>query len=921
MGGVALVVVIVGLVIVLWPRGDGQIEFQAAEQAYQERQYATAIEKYDVLLRAFPRHEQASLARVHRGLAVIHTAHGSAGENSQLLAKLQQEAPALAGEPAIGQAHNELVPLLLKLTEDLTTTAASSKAGQASKEQLQAARAALALCNDARLLPANLRPWQKLAEYEERLQLRERELDRQAAIAAAQKAMNEQLQTGDVSAALAARRQALQQFADAASAIDSPELTASLLAAARSSVKPEPLSQSPATEPPTSAVVASYPWHSLASPSAADSAPSAVIPVLAAETVYGLDAVSGRVVWSRYLGGASALSSLVASDGQTACLLDVSKQELLRVGLLDGAVRWRQRLPAKPVGLVQVNQGIVVALDSGMLLRFAIADGEGSAQVQLPQSLSRPPLRLNDKRLVQWADEALVYVLDAETLACEQVIAVGHELGMLMHGVAVPRAKDVQLLAALRLPNQKTRLVLTGMLAEAAESHSLTLDGQPADSPLLLGNRVLLPWLSGEVLAFSLDDEKPLQNKAAVAIPPTVKQVHAWQTQAGAVYALGVGLSRLNHDGPSAMTTEWSALADHSVASLFGLSEKLVIATYFDASRQAWLAAALEPASGQVQWTTSLSPSMQLVAAEGANPHVLPLPFAAGTSLLLKLDSNRYVLGAIGHDQLVVQGSGPAATGNEALTIQLPAPLAGQPALVGKLLLVPLVTGEVLGIDANTYQTQTLAIRVASPASDRPLAIAAYPGPQAESEVLLCTSESVVLWKQGLAPQSTWTEETTVRWSEPLVSAPVVTNAAVVGFAPSGKVLTLTLPDLTPGVATDLAGAQVAAGPWIVGDSILLTTTAGELVSLSPAGERQWQQSLATGSLAGSPSAAGEKLVIAGKAGVIELRAAATGELVQSLDAGQPLLGSPLALGKQLWVPAMSGQILQLGSPTEGAQP
>jgi hypothetical protein len=240
---------------------------------------------------------------------------------------------------------------------------------------------------------------------------------------------------------------------------------------------------------------------------------------------------------------------------------------------------------------------------------------------------------------------------------------------------------------------------------------------------------------------------------------------------------------------------------------------------------------------------------------------------------------------------------------------------------VGKLLLAPLASGEVLGIDPTTQQTQSLAIRVARSASDRPLAVAAYPGPQAESEVLLCTNESVALWKQGPAPQSTWTEETKVPWSEPLASAPVVTNAAVVGVAASGKVLTLTLPDLAPGVATDLAAAQVAAGPWIVGDSILLTTTAGELVSLSLAGEPRWQQSLATGSLAGPPAAAGEKLVIAGKAGVIELREAATGKLAQSLDAGQPLLGSPLVLGKQLWVPAMSGQILQLGKPTEGAQP
>lgn len=891
-GVVALIVLVVGLTIFLWPRGDGLAEFQLAEQAYQEKQYTAAVERYDQVLRAFPRHSQASLMRVRRGLANIHAANSSPIDWPRLLPVIQREVPPLAAEDDIAQIHQELAPILLTMTDELVGLAQKASGAEQTEARLRDARAALELCNDARLVPANLRPWQKLADCDEQLQRLEYDQVRSVAVAKAKEAMVTKLARGDIAAALRERSELLNQHAELATSELWTELASKLTAAAMMAAKTSPMEQVALIEPAPSPVLTSTPWQVLGGQAASSPSPAKVILVQAASSVYGLDATSGQVAWSRYLGAPTTASPLIASNDQVAWLLDFASPAVIQVNARSGKFNWRQPLPARPTGLIEHANALLVATQTGSVLRFDAATGAALARADLPQSLLHAPLLIDDSRCVQLASEGLAYVLSPTTLACDRVIFVGHDLGEMVSQLKCSSGDTDCLLVAAGLPDGRTRFIRHSLSTAQAEPDRQTMDFFVAGAPVAIGKQIVCPTDRGSivVLESSADPDQLFKVASTVPAPPQLRGVRNLHAHRDGVHATDQAVTRLTFDSKSGLSSNWSALSNHTFdAAAVQATEQLTVVVYYAPATQSWLTSALAAENGQVQWTTTLTQPLKLVhpRRQGERPAAVALG----------------------------DHSTPASR------LKLPAPLEGTPALSGNTLLAPLAGGTLVSLHVETGEATAQPYLLPDRASQRASSPVVFAFGSEGKEAIVVTGNRTVT-RLGLVAASPahWNELASASWVEPLTAPPVVTTSTIFGVTRGGKVAAFTLPDLNPSPTTDLGASVVTFGPHSVGDSVLLTAHTGELHCFEVTGERRWRQPLVHGSLAGSPVARDQILVLVSKDGEIESRTLATGEIVASIDVGQPLLGTSLLLDHKLWVPTMSGQVLQVDLKSESSQ-
>ncbi|WP_425613759.1 PQQ-binding-like beta-propeller repeat protein [Anatilimnocola sp. NA78] len=926
-GGVALLVIVVGLAIFLWPRGNGAVEFAAAEQSYQEKQYATAIEKYDQLLRAFPRHDQASLVKVHRSMAAIHA---NASQPAGLLSTVQQEAKALAPESAVTQVHAELAPLLLQLTEQLAGQAMQAKTADEAKAAATSAQEALALCNDARLLPANLRPWQKLAELEENLQLVARTEQRLSASERAQQAITTQLASGNIAAALATGNELLLAFPEASGDGLWQKIAPALADAASKAVKTSAEKRSAATTAVNTPVVAAFPWQSLlAEPVIAQPGPTVI--VVAAGAVYALEEATGAIRWSRYLGCATDIIPPQSTDKRSVYLTDVATRELLQADTQTGKVLWRQSLPATPVGApLLVADKVYVSLNNGTLLCHEGSTGEVLAQAELPQALSiGVQVSTDGKQLLQVADEALIYLLNPADLKCERAHYLGHAARSI---TVAPLSFRDRWLICESTGSDKANLHSVSVGGSSIEHKLQRIDGGVAASPILLGERVLLSSSRGKLLLLEDNADEPEPFKIVGTVNATSEELLTRQivAHAGGVLCADQGLALLKFDAQRQLQPAWSAVTNAYFDGHPQIVNQSAIAVHHDATQGITWATAVNAADGVAKWQVPLTMPVGLIASEPGKPVVLPwqqVPATASASTspaiapVAKLGwlpaGSQWLLTTIGKTELtLIDKSGTSRV------LPLPGALAGTPALCGKHLLVPLADGSVVSLDPQTGKPTTAPMIVPANRSASSLPAAVIPLNEAGTQVLVFNgSNLLVTFQFSPQPQPDWTEVSSTVIPESLIAAPVAAGANVFGYDQSGNLRLYSLPDLQVGQVSNAVGRRVTFGPHVVPDGVLLATSYDELLCLQADGSRRWSQPLTRGKPIGKPIIQEANVVLVSQGGMIEVRALATGELVQSVDCSQPLQGLPLLVDNTLWVPALNGQILQVSLAREQAQP
>lgn len=735
--GLVLLGAAIGLVIVaaiggayfLLPGGTGDAELDLAEADYQAKQYDAAIAKYDAVLADYPHSPRASLARVHRGAARVLAARAASPRDWQgVLAAAKESLPPLGGEPELSQAHAELAPLLTDMAADLCDEAGAARTAEEAAAKLPPAQEALALADDGRLVPGTLRQWQRLEGARESLSRATRVVAAGQAREAAVGTMTSAIVAQDPAAALAQKASLLTDYPELAGERVWRELDQQIADAAATKVQPaEYAMQATATEP-RPLIVGSVLF---AAPTKSAGTPGPPVLVLAAGSVWGLEAVAGHVVWRRPVGeGPAARPVSVGGAPQSDVLLvDSLRDELLCVAAAGGELRWRHPLASPAAGPPLVlGQQVFLTTRSGQILAIDAKTGAGRLAAQLPQAVRVAPVSdAAGKRLYQLAEDSLLYVLSAADLKCLGALPLGHEPGT----ITVPPAITAGHFVALE--NRGAANCALHVLPLDAEGlpqqevQQLEIPGQAAGPPLVQDGRLAVLADQGRVHMYeSATDPADGLKQTAAADAGQSLVARFGLLHDGKLLVVGEGLRQLGPAAEGSLPQTWSALAKDPCLGPPQVVGTTAVAVQRQPNRPGVVVTGVNMADGKTAWQTRLAEPLVAVLPAGddgqsalavsasgtiaklnvadigaSTIHQVAASEAAGAASLLRIASalslgGLHVLVPAGQtDQLLVLDPNSTAP----RPVALPGLLAGAPLVWREGLVVACTSGAVAWID------------------------------------------------------------------------------------------------------------------------------------------------------------------------------------------------------------------------------
>jgi outer membrane protein assembly factor BamB len=144
---------------------------------------------------------------------------------------------------------------------------------------------------------------------------------------------------------------------------------------------------------------------------------------------------------------------------------------------------------------------------------------------------------------------------------------------------------------------------------------------------------------------------------------------------------------------------------------------------------------------------------------------------------------------------------------------------------------------------------------------------------------------------------------------------PLLQQGRVILATSDRKLQVLGDADLQVATTTELPAAATA-GPWGVGNRVLVETGQKQLLCLDLANDLKVIWTIDTGghSVAGSPLAVDDRLLVAFDNGRVLVVNLADGTTGRSVDLGQPLALGPRTYGKKILVTSIDGTLYRIES-------
>jgi outer membrane protein assembly factor BamB len=290
-------------------------------------------------------------------------------------------------------------------------------------------------------------------------------------------------------------------------------------------------------------------------------------------------------------------------------LVDVQRNELVRVGGANGAVVWRFAAngPIAAAPLV-AGQQVVIATRDGEVIALDAASGAIAASAKLPQGvLATPAYDSSTGNLYVVADAHHAYVLSLADLTCKSAAYLGHEAGVDLAPVVAG--------GRLYVVENRGRAAVLYAISLAADG---TLQGSPqqerlaglvASSPLVLSSQLVIVTDKTAII-FELPASSTGRLRRAGELPSED------EAQASARYALaigdrvwigGAGLRQYGSDGSDELLAPISAsFVDSSIVAPPQVVGAALIAVRQDAGKAA-TAFALQAADVKPLWESPLT--------------------------------------------------------------------------------------------------------------------------------------------------------------------------------------------------------------------------------------------------------------------------------------------------------------------------
>jgi len=149
------------------------------------------------------------------------------------------------------------------------------------------------------------------------------------------------------------------------------------------------------------------------------------------------------------------------------------------------------------------------------------------------------------------------------------------------------------------------------------------------------------------------------------------------------------------------------------------------------------------------------------------------------------------------------------------------------------------------------------------------------------------------------------------------VAAPVCDGRSIFLVGRGGRhdvLQQFTVPELQASQETGLPG-RLRWGPFLVNDTLLLSTLPGGLQVFAGEGRRLWSRELHGALPVGAPAATGDDFVLTTTTGQVMRWHLRDGKLVDHRDVGEPLSDGPAVLEDRIALRAADGSVLFIAHP------
>ncbi len=411
--------------------------FEQAEKAYRDGSYAQATKLYEKLLEDYPSFAKASTARVKIVTAKLRQTYQTPKEGLRVA---KEELPTIKKEEAFDQARGELAAMLPDIAAAFIDAAMKTDDVDKKKEFLDYCKEAMKLVNDPEYIPTSKRQSRLgvINTTRDNMEAVQRaiEADRELRKTIAQ--IEEAAEAGRTNSAYEIRRRLIQRAVG--NLANHPDLIAAMQKVA---AKERELVQVVSKE-----LKASNEDHagtdvvrvilSAKRGQPVSGVAKEVLFVQAKGTVFALDAASGNVLWTRYIGLSSSQWQQPQMldprrPGSDCLVVDGRRHELLRLDAQTGKLKWRLGLGGPFALPTIVEQSIFVTTRDGKIYEVDAETGLSSRHAQLPSATSLPSaVDVRRNRLFQLGDHDTLYVLDRSTLQCVNVYYLGHDAGTIL---------------------------------------------------------------------------------------------------------------------------------------------------------------------------------------------------------------------------------------------------------------------------------------------------------------------------------------------------------------------------------------------------------------------------------------------------------------------------------------------------------
>ena len=948
-GGIgAGVLAVAGLIAWIATRPSGEQELRAAEEAFRAGKLARAAEAYDEFLTTAPRHAKAGQARVRRGLCRLRQAvQGSPNwpEAARLAASI---VPEIAPEPAVEEVRKDLGEILTAIAGGMVGRV-SHKPDSSSINQ---ARQVLAMI--VRYIPRSLRDRTAMTDHEITLALAHRQIDREGELGKTIAAIRQASSQGKSQEVYAQRTALVTAYPDL---LEQASLRAALQAAAQGeklAVKKGDRKQSAVREELASPVVAGVTFAARYPQSDAPGVAGQVLTTLVNGSAYGLDAVSGKVLWRRFVGlddrartRLEPMTTVSDAAGKSVILLDATRNEVVCIEAATGRLRWRHPLGEEP-GARPTTAGaqVFVPMRSGRMIAIELASGDSAGVIQFPQPLRVSPAADPRSPLIyQVGEQQNLYVVSVPDGVCKQVVPLEHAPA----SVAVtPTVAGRLLLVVVNDRLMESTLHVLAISAEDAAPlvprQQIRLQGHVDVPPHAADGRVAVATDCGAVYLFEIvekNTDQPLKRIAAAASSGPEDLVRFAVLADGRLWVAGEQLTAYE-PAPEGQLKAAAQSCTHSAFQqpivvggkvLFharrrdGFSDVLVTATNIAGGKTCWEACVGSPLAdlhadaqgSRVVVATEAGAVFQIDAQKTSGTAIVDQPLAAAPTDQLAVPIAALVQGEGGGLMLVGGNQSqqvfivdPASPQKAIRPSPLPDTAAGSPIGFAGGLLVPGQSGQITLWDPT--KNKSLGNPFLPPSSGGRWRWTT-PVAAGEGRVIVADDRRqlrLIEWQRE--------KRQLVQLAQAAVPADLVSTLALAGdkvlyaVDATGTLAAFKVPELQRGTTWPLEDG-CAWGPWSTGDRVLLASGARKFRCLDAGQKLLWQAEYAFGQPVGKPCWTNSNFLLAFAGGVVCRIDGASGKELGKLDVGQALAAGPMIVGTRLFVGTADGSLLEIKQP------